>query len=185
MTRLPHLRPDDLTHEQRHVYDVIAGGSRAAGPQLFPLTDSEGRLAGPFNAMLHHPAIGDALQHLGATIRYRGTLSPRSREIAILAVAAHWQCGFEQRAHEAVGRHAGLTPAELDALRTRVDLDLADDEESAVFTTTRALLEHADLDDLGYQRTVTVLDSAKLVELTTLVGYYSLLALQMRVFRVA
>lgn len=182
--RLPRLRPDELTTEQRAVYDAIAGGPRAAGPQLFQLADGEGRLNGPFGVMLHSPAVGGALQELGTAIRYRSVLSDRLREIAILAVAAHWSSEFEQYAHEPLGRRAGLTDAELAALATGAALDLPDAAEAAGLRIVRALLTRADLTDEEYAEGERVLGDQALVELTALVGYYATLALQLRVFRV-
>lgn len=184
MSRLPRLAPDELDDEQQRLYAAITGGDRANGPQFFQLTDSSGRLEGPFNAMLLNPPLGDALQRLGAAIRYSGRLSARCREIAILVVAAHWKCGFEQRAHEPIAAHAGLSDAVLAALRAHEPVELTDPEEAAVLHAARQLLRTNDLDDDTYRRTVAVLGSDKLFELTTLVGYYSLLALQMAVFGV-
>lgn len=184
MSRIPHLAPHELDEEQQRLYAAITAGDRAQGPQFFELADSEGRLAGPFNAMLLNPPIGDALQRLGAAIRYGGRLSPRCREIAILAVAAHWKCGFEQRAHERIATQAGMSDTALAALREGEAVDLSDPEEAAVLNATRHLLRHRDLDDDSYRAAVDVLGPDKLFELTTLVGYYTLLALQMNVFGV-
>ncbi|HEY9392307.1 MAG TPA: carboxymuconolactone decarboxylase family protein [Mycobacteriales bacterium] len=184
MSRIHHFTPDELDEPQRRLYEGIAGGPRATGPQLFSLTDEQGSLAGPFNAMLLAPSLGDALQRLGGAIRYQGALSARCRELAILAVAAHRECGFELRAHERIGAHIGLSEAELAAVVSGAPLELADPEEAAVLATTRELVTRADLDEAAYARAVEALGEAKLFELTTLVGYYSLLALQMRVFGV-
>jgi 4-carboxymuconolactone decarboxylase len=115
--RIPKLKPTALDDEQRTLYDAIAGGRRAQGPQLFRLADADGCLEGPFNAFLLQPRLGSALQALGAAVRYETALDARSREIAILVVAAHWHSDFEQYAHEAVGRAAGLTDAHLAAIR--------------------------------------------------------------------
>lgn len=182
--RLRPLTPDELDDDQRTLYDAITSGSRSTGPQPFRLTGDDGALTGPFNAMLLNPAIGDALQRLGAAIRYSGRLTARCREIAILAVAAHWQCGFEQRAHEAVGSHVGLSDAELAAVRERRDPELSDATEAAVLVTTRHLLEDGDLDDRSYSVAAHALGTEQLFELNALVGYYNLLAMQLRVFRV-
>lgn len=182
MSRIPRPTPDELTDEQRRLYDAITGGSRASGPQLFRLVDDAGRLEGPFNAMLLSPPIGDALQRLGAAIRYDGRLNERAREIAILAVAGHWNCGFEQHAHEPIARRAGLTDADLAALRDGDRLDLDDPEEVAVLSVTRRLLTDAGLDRASFQAAVDALGADRVFELSTLVGYYSTLALQLRVF---
>jgi 4-carboxymuconolactone decarboxylase len=65
IARLAGFLPGDLTEEQAAVYQAISGGPRAAGPQLFALTDGEGRLRGPFNAMLLSPVLAGNLIHAG------------------------------------------------------------------------------------------------------------------------
>ena len=181
--RLPKFEPPALDAEQRSLYDAIAGGRRAQGPQLFRLADADGRLEGPFNAFLLQPRLGSALQALGASVRYDTGLDDRCREIAILVVAAHWRSDFEWHAHEAVGRAAGLGDAELAALREGRHAELAG-RESVVARTAAALVTRGDLDDAEYGEAVGHLGPAGLFELLTLVGYYATLALQLRVFRV-
>ncbi len=99
------------------MYDAITGGPRTAGPTLFELTDEAGALNGPFNAMLVSPQVGNALQQLGAAIRYQSGLSGRIRELAILMVASHWGSEFERYAHEPVARSVGVRESEIEDLR--------------------------------------------------------------------
>ena len=181
--RIGKLEPSGLDDEQRSLYDAIAGGRRAQGRQLFRLVDDDGRLEGPFNAFLLQPRLGSALQALGASVRYDTGLDDRCREIAILAVAAHWHSDFEWYAHEAVARSAGLDDAELAAVRDGCDAVLTG-REAVVARTAAALAARGDLDDAEYLEAVEVVGSAGLFELLTLVGYYATLALQLRVFRV-
>jgi 4-carboxymuconolactone decarboxylase len=181
--RLVPLDPSQLTPDQAELYDHITGGPRASGPRLFDMTDPQGRLNGPFNAMLLAPRLGDALQGLGAGVRYGTSLPDRVREMAILAVATHWDSPFERYAHEAVGRAAGLTEYEIVALRDLPALHPEDPHETAALDLTRALLVTDDLDDQAWAAARSVLSEAEIFELTTLVGYYSALALIMRVFR--
>jgi 4-carboxymuconolactone decarboxylase len=82
-----------------------------------PPTDADGALPGPFGGFLLAPAIGEALQGLGAAIRYRDHRSARARELAILTVAAHHDSRFERYAHEAVGATLGLSETEMAAVR--------------------------------------------------------------------
>ena len=180
--RLRPLPPEELAADQAEVYSAIAGGPRSGG--AFALKDDAGALTGPYNAMLYAPRVGVALQELGAALRYRTSLTDRSREIAILVVAAHWQSPFEQYAHEAVARQCGMSEAEIMALRQGDPLTLADPHEQAVHDVVRALVAEQDLDDATYAAARDLLGEATLVEITTLVGYYALLALQLRVFRV-
>jgi len=181
--RIPGFEPSALDAEQRSLYDAIAGGRRAQGPQLFRLADADGRLEGPFNAFLLQPRLGSALQALGTSVRYDTGLDDRCREIAILVVAAHWRSDFETYAHEAVGRSVGLGDAELDAVREGRHAALAG-RESVVARTVAALVARGDLDDAEYREAVAQVGPAGLFELLTLVGYYTTLALQLRVFRV-
>ncbi|RSN12494.1 carboxymuconolactone decarboxylase [Nonomuraea sp. WAC 01424] len=180
--RLPGIPPEDLDDAQAEVYRAITGGPRAAGPQVFPLTDELGRLRGPFNAMLLSPPVGGALQALGAAVRYGSALSGRVREMAILVVAAHWGSDFERAAHEAVGRACGLSEAELTALREGRPPDLADPAERAAVHAARELAGAEALSEEDYRAVTAAIGERGLFELTTLVGYYATLALQLRVF---
>jgi alkylhydroperoxidase family enzyme len=181
--RIPKLSPSALDDEQRSLYEAIAGGRRAQGRQLFRLVDEEGRLEGPFNAFLLQPRLGAALQALGSSVRYDTGLDDRCREIAILVVATHWRSDFEWYAHEAVGRSLGLGEAELAAVRDGHQ-DVLAGREAVVARLVAALLIRGDLDDVQFREAVEHLGTEGLFELLTLVGYYSTLALQLRVFRV-
>ncbi|MWA05189.1 carboxymuconolactone decarboxylase family protein [Actinomadura sp. LD22] len=183
MTRKHPFRPADLDGDRLALYRAITEGPRAQGPRLFDLVSDDGVLLGPFNEFLLRPALGDALQRVGAAVRYQGALSGRAREMAILVVAAHWDSAFERTAHEAVGRAAGLTDAELAAIAGGAPLDLDDPAEAAALRLARALVA-GDVDDATWAACVPPLDRETVFELTTLVGYYATLALQMRVFRV-
>lgn len=163
------------------MYDRIVESRRTSGRSA--LMDADGRLRGPFNAMVISPAVGDALQHLGAAIRYRSTLPDRAREIAILTVAAHRRSAFEWFAHEAPARDAGLTDADRASVRDGSGAGLADSDD-LVRRSVVALLDDRDLDDEAFDAVQSLLGVAGAVELVTVVGYYDLLALGMQAFRV-
>ena len=184
MTRLRKLAVAELSEDQRSLYDDITGGPRAKGPQAFSLTDSGGQLVGPFNAMLLSPELGRSLQALGAAVRYGTGLTDREREIAILIVASAWDSAFERYAHEAVGRAVGLTIDEMVSIRSRT-VEAFRGRERRVAETVHALAGSGDLDDAAYRVVVDELGEDVLFQLTTLVGYYATLALQLRVFGVA
>jgi len=178
-SRLPDLAPADLDDAGRAVYSAITGGARGGVP-----TAPDGSLEGPFNAMLHAPWVGGELQELGAALRTRGHLPARAREMAVLAVAAHHRSGFEWWAHARIAADAGVPDELVEAVRSG-DGPLPDDPvERAVLVATRELLRTGDLDDDAWAAAHTALGDPGLVELTTLVGYYELLARQLRVFRV-
>ena len=182
--RLPVLSSDEMTSEQVDLYREILGGPRGQGPRAVLLASGAGGLAGPFNAMLYAPPVGHALQELGASIRFRTELAPRVREMAILVVAQAWDSAYERESHELLGRDAGLTDAEIEALRAGTDPGFADEPERVAYSVVRSLVGPADLDDQEYEPAVRTLGEQALVELSTLVGYYATLALQLRIFRV-
>jgi 4-carboxymuconolactone decarboxylase len=173
MTRLTPQQPDELSPEARAVYDRLTAGPRAAS-----VLAADGTLVGPFAAMLLSPPVGDALQELGAALRYRSSLPDRAREIAILAVAAHWDSAFELATHRRIGASLGLSAEELSAVESGGPM--SDPFEDTVLRVTRTLLAQGDLSDEDY----TSLKPKVIFELTSLVGYYATLALQLRVFRV-
>src|ERR1700724_4819778 len=107
--RLAVLSSEEMTAEQLDLYREILAGPRGQGPRAVLLSSGAGGLAGPFNAMLYAPPVGHALQELGAAIRFRTELTPRTREMAILVVAQAWDSAYEQAAHELIGHDAGLT----------------------------------------------------------------------------
>ena len=105
--------------------------------------------------------------------------------MAILVVARAWDSQYERASHEPIGREAGLTEAEIEALRAGADPGFTDKEEQVAYSVVRALTgPGADLDDQAYDTAVALLGERALVELSALVGYYATLALQMRMFRV-
>lgn len=180
--RTDNLLPDQMNPEQKELYEAIIHGPRAQGRQHFALTDDAGRLSGPFGDLLLSPRVGKALQTLGSTLRYETDLSDRAREIAILTVAARHRSSFEQESHEAVARALGFKQEELDAIRLE-DMAPFDRYESQVGQTVLALLG-GDLDESTWEVSEEVLGRRTIFELVTLVGYYSSLALQLRIFRV-
>ena len=134
--------------------------------------------------MLLSPPVGSALQALGSAVRYGSGFGNRDREIAILVVAHAWDCAFEVYAHEAVGRAAGLGDDELAALQAGRYASFGEHEQ-LVAATTSALVARSNLTDEEFRAARDGLGLPLLFELTTLVGYYATLALQLRVFDVA
>ena len=182
--RIDRYRPGALTREQKVLYDEISGGRRSQGRQRFSLVGDDGALEGPFNAMLLAPKVGLALQELGAAIRYGTTLSPRVREGSILLVAAEWDCGFERKAHEPIAADCGLSDEQIREIRSGRTPSGLDEVETAALDVTRYLIEARDLSGDEFAKYSDLLGVETIFELSTLVGYYSILALQLRIFRV-
>lgn len=181
--RLPAPTRADLTDESRVVYDAITTGPRAANGLPPAVADADGRLQGPFNAMVHaSPGVGDALQRLGAEIRYGSALSDRHRELAILTVAAHRRCEFEWAAHAGLGSKSGLSDDILEGV-ARGDAGFFEHDDALVHRAVTELVSGRDLSQDTYEKVSEVLGLSGAVDLVILVGYYDSLALTIRAFR--
>lgn len=177
----------EMDDAQRRLHDAIASGPRRAQHQqgTVPIMDESGRLLGPFAVMLQAPAVGGPLQEVGAALRFASSLTGREREAGILAVAAAHRCGFEWRAHEAAAQALGFTAGQLaDIADGRVPGDLSEPEALVCRLAAKMARDRA-LTDCEYDCAVALLGTAKLAEVTWLVGYYGALALALAVFRPA
>jgi len=182
--RLEQLYEHSLTDEQRALYESIAGNRDGVNRRPRHLVAADGAIQGPFNHMLLSPAIGDPLQELGGVLRFRGVLDDLAREVVILVTAWAWHSEFEWWAHVPIARAAGMTDAQLDALLAGRVPEFDHTATRAVAEAALAIAVRGDLDDDEYALAESTLGAAALIELTTLVGYYAMAALQMRVFRV-
>jgi alkylhydroperoxidase family enzyme len=181
--RLDLIDPADLDDAQRAVYDAITGGPRAGQAGTVPITDDAGRLVGQFAVMLLTPEVGNAMQQVGAKIRFAAALTARERELAILTVAGVLRSDFERLAHEPAARAAGLTQAQVNAALTGRVPDGLTDPEALVARLARVMAAERTLPDEDYDAGLAVLGRERLADLTWLVGYYSALALSLAVFR--
>jgi 4-carboxymuconolactone decarboxylase len=181
--RLGLLAPAELDEAQRAVYDAITGGPRASQAGTVPITDDAGRLVGPFPVMLLSPEVGNAMQQVGAKIRFATALTGRERELGILCVAGALRCDFERLAHEPAARKLGLTQEQINAaLSGRVPDGLTDDEP-LICRLAQVMATERNLADADYDEAVADLGDQRLADLTYLVGYYCALALSLAVFR--
>jgi 4-carboxymuconolactone decarboxylase len=181
--RLDLLAPAELAPAQRVLYDAITGGPRASQAGTVPIADEAGRLLGPFAIMLLSPEVGNAMQQVGATIRFGTALTGRERELAILAVAGALNSEFERLAHVPAARSLGLSEPQIDAaLAGRAEDGLSADE-ATVARLALAMTVDRTLSDEDYADGAEALGQQRLAELTWLVGYYSALALSLAVFR--
>lgn len=179
--RLHWFTPDELNHEQRAFYDELMSGPRDTSW----VSDEHGRLTGAFNARLLDPAVGTAIQALGAALRFSTpALSDRQREIAILETVRHEQCMYEWVAHSQAGLRAGLLPGEIAAIRDGEGHVTFDAAESLTREVAQALLVERDLDDALFERAEGEIGLVAIFDLVSLVAYYQHTALAVRVWRV-
>jgi 4-carboxymuconolactone decarboxylase len=133
--------------------------------------------------MLISPEIGQSVQVVGASIRFRSHLTDRCRELAILTVAAERRSHFEWFAHEKAGLAAGLGHPDLQALLDgHIPEGLSRDERTAV-SLARTMTRTVSVTQDEYDDAVDALSLPGLTDLIWLVGYYSTLALALEVLR--
>ena len=172
--RFPLLAPHELSDQQRDLYGAIAGPPRGNGP--FSIVDEAGRLSGPFNALLYSPAIGNAVQTLGAVLRFSGSLPDRTRELVICAVAAELESAYEWYAHSRVATSVGVSGTELKKLHAGESPDTLAADESAALGLTRALLRGKTVGPEVHAAALEHFGHGGITEISVLVGYYRLLA---------
>lgn len=180
--RLPPLDPIAFDDAQRQLYENYASGQRAQGSAGFRLVTDDGALIGPPAAWMLSPQLGLGLERAGYALRFGLSLSARLREIVILLVAAAEDSDFERFAHRQAARAAGLADSEIAALESGGAFNPRDDAEHAVVVLTGLLLRTGTLDDAQWSAARDALGHQGVFEVVTLVGWYRLMALQLRVF---
>ena len=184
MSRLSVLAPDSLSPEQKRVYERIAGDKRRQQTRRFRMVDDDGALTGPFNALLYSPAVGDAVQQLGGALRFNSTLPGHLRELAILLVAQRWRANYEWYAHAPIAAREELGEAVIEAVKAGKTPENAPDDVRGVHSFVRELVETRRVCDETYGETCALIGEQGLVELISVVGYYTLLAGLLNTFEI-
>src|SRR3954471_12702411 len=150
--RLPLADPAALDPVQREIFDRMATRIVPwANDARFQSTAEDGRLIGPFNPALLNPAIAAPFLDLQFAEQMHTSLSPRVREVVILAVGAVWQADYELYAHLALARKAGLSDEAARALVAGgLPRDLSYDETLALRLTQQLSTSHR-IDESLYQ----------------------------------
>lgn len=164
MPRISLPAPESMSPEQRAVYDRIVSGPR-------------GRIQGPLRAALHNPELADKWQALGALLRYGTTLPPRLTEIAILVTGRACNSPFEWYAHRAEAEKADIPQTVIEALLGESEPPGLSPDEAAIYRYAVELNRHNSVSDKTYAAALTLFGERAVVELTALVGYYTMVAM--------
>ncbi len=172
MPRLPELDPDNLTTDQKEVFDTITAGPR-------------GGVRGPFAALLHCPGVADHVQAMGIHLRFDGILPGPLRELAILVTARFWKAEYEWNSHAPIAEKEGIAPAVIDAIAQDRTPEFPSPDQQAVYAFCRELHENHRVGDAVFEETVKALGLEAVMELTALAGYYTLISMVLKTFEVA
>jgi 4-carboxymuconolactone decarboxylase len=171
--------PSSLSPEQREVVDTILAGPR--GSMVRPGSSSIG-LGGPFDALLHSPALCDLVQKVGEHVRFGNSLPTALNEMAIIMTARRWTAQYEWYAHRRFAIEAGLDSSIADAIAVG-ERPVLDDEQTAVYNFTEQLLEYGDVTDEAFGAVADRWGKEGAIDLIGAVGYYSLVSFVLNVDR--
>lgn len=166
MPRISLPSPETMTPEQRRVHDRIITGRR-------------GRIQGPLRAALHSPELADRWQALGEHLRYSTSLSPRLSELAILVTGRACRSPFEWYAHRGEAEKAGIEPAIIEALLAQTIPASLHPDDALVVSYAVELNRHRSVSDATHAAVVERFGERTVVELTALVGYYTMVAMML------
>jgi 4-carboxymuconolactone decarboxylase len=186
--RLRKFDAADLDPDQRAIYDVYAerqaNASTSGNSPLVQLMDEQGHLMGPTNAWLLNAVIGKGLQDLGVAVRVGPRLPARVQEIVILVVSQRLDSPFERFAHGRIARTVGLSDEDIDVLLSGAPASFDDALEQCAYDLAISMMDDGGLSDAEYARAIDVLGEERLFDLTAVVGWYQMMALQLSVFQV-
>ncbi|MDP9013302.1 MAG: carboxymuconolactone decarboxylase family protein [Pseudomonadota bacterium] len=174
MTRLTALDLALLTPDQQAVYDQIAAGPR-------------GKVTNSFLALLHSPQLAGKVEQLGVYVRFHSTVPARLREFSILMVSRHWRCAYEWNSHVSLATLQGISAGTLDHLGRAEEPVWGEGTEAdrVVYGYCAELLRTGHVGEKNHAAALALLGERGVVDLTALVGYYTLLAMTINAHDIA
>jgi len=169
--RIEMANPESFSEAQRKVYNRIVSGKR-------------GKVVGPLRVALHSPELADRWQALGEFLRYQTDLPVRITELSIITTGRYWNSQVEWMIHARIAAESGLDRGVIEAIRTAQPPRFHIRLESLVYNFTRETLEFGQVGDELYKELHGLLGTAPLVELTAVIGYYSMVAMTLNIHRV-
>ena len=164
MPRIPLYPTDTMTPEQQRVHDAVV--SRPAR-----------RVARTAARRAASPELADKWQQLGELLRYRTSLPPQLKELAILVTGRHCHAQLEWYIHAQMALKAGLPQAVIDDVHAGRRPAGLDADGLAVFDYAEELNRRKTVSEATYRRVLERWQAVGVVELTALIGYYTMVAM--------
>jgi 4-carboxymuconolactone decarboxylase len=98
---------------------------------------SRGAVQGPFTMFLHSPEIAGRVAHLGAYVRFEGSLDMRVRVLAAMTVAREYEAMYVWGAQTGGARRQGVPEATITAIRENHSRGIAPEDAEIVDFTRR------------------------------------------------
>jgi 4-carboxymuconolactone decarboxylase len=170
MNRTLEIPPEQLTAEQKQIFDQLTAG--------------RGRILGPYKIWIHSPAVASGMEKIGTFLNKRSSLSTREVEMCIIVIAQHWNGDYVKAAHIKAGLAAGLTQQTIDAILAGTDPKLNDAHERGVLRFATSLVGGTKLSDSDFAEIEKTIGREGIAEVLALIGYYTAVALCMKVHEV-
>jgi 4-carboxymuconolactone decarboxylase len=169
--RFRPLQPEEMTAEQKAVYDAIVSGPRKSAQ-------------GPFNAWLRSPDLAGRLQKVGEYVRFKTVLPHRLNEFAILITARHWTAQFEWYAHYPLALKEGMEPGVLADLAAGKRPRGMTKEEAVVYQFCTELHRRKHVTDKTFRAAVAAFGEQGVIDLIGVSGYYDVVSMTLNIAEV-
>ena len=168
MARLPYVSREELPQDKQHIYDRIAETRGGA--------ETRGEAPRAFQALLNSPDAAEAVAALGEYLRFKSTLDPMIREIAVLSTARELGSQYEWTHHEPIARQAGVRDEVIESIRSgRAPMGLPA-KEGVFAQAAKELVRDGTLSERTFQAILHLVGPQATVDLILLVGYYAMLS---------
>lgn len=171
MPRLPAITSiDQVPEKDRHFAQSIVA--------------SRGALQGPFTAFLHSPEVASRAAHLGAYVRFEGSLDMRVRVLAAMTVAREYEALYVWGAQTGGARRQNVPEATIAAIRDNAALSGVAPEDAQIIEFTRTLLRKHRIPEAMFNAMQARFGNDELIQLTSAIGYYAFLCMTVNVAEV-
>jgi len=191
MSRLAQLSRDDLTADAGAAFERIASHGAAEVASGLKADVYGGRaasnrnnLSGPFNIWMRSPGLAECTTALSNFLRYRSSLPPRVQELVTLIVAQRNGAAYAWVNHLGYAAKSGLSADVIAALEKGQRPDFDEDTDDKVFDVTTELLDTRSVSDATYEAALSEFGETGVVELVSLIGFYTMITLSLNAFQV-
>jgi 4-carboxymuconolactone decarboxylase len=171
MSRYREISVAEMDPAQKRVHDQIVAGKR-------------GRFGGPFQLLIRAPEICGHASALGEHLRWGSSLPDRLSELAIITTARFWRAQYEWYAHAPLAEQAGVPSAAVEAIRTGGAPLFVAEDETLVYRLCSEIFRTQRLSDASFGEATAAFGERGLVEIISLIGYYTLIGNTLNVFQV-
>ena len=163
--RIPPLPAAEWTDEVRDFFAIMEG----------PEAREKGSRFNIILTFAHHAFMAGAFNNYYKTFLSNSTLSLRTREIITLRVAWRHRSEYEWTQHVAIGKGAGLSDEQIEALRHEAETPVWSDLERLVIRAVDELASQSRIGEATWAELSKQMNRKQIMELPFIVGSYTLL----------